>query len=153
MAESSTPRLKVLHSICQQIWKTQQCPQDWKRSVFIPIPKKGNPCPPVQGWTGRGGAMPGVIRGSQGNFQMSVHLERGYPLRPFICLGFEDHLRAGKKVEVGMAGRGRDRKLRLHPKQAGVPARRETAPQANSGSVYLQEKGRMAGYVLLSNSG
>ena len=34
--------LKVLHSICQQIWKTQQRPQDWKRSVFIPIPKKGN---------------------------------------------------------------------------------------------------------------
>ena len=31
-----------LHSICQQIWKTQQWPQDWKRSVFIPIPKKGN---------------------------------------------------------------------------------------------------------------
>ena len=34
--------MKVLHSICQKIWKTQQCPQDWKRSVFIPIPKKGN---------------------------------------------------------------------------------------------------------------
>ena len=34
--------LKVLHSICQQIWKTQQWSQDWKRSVFIPIPKKGN---------------------------------------------------------------------------------------------------------------
>ena len=33
---------KVLHSICQQIWKTQQWPQYWKRSVFIPIPKKGN---------------------------------------------------------------------------------------------------------------
>ena len=33
---------KVVHSICQQIWKTQQWPQDWKRSVFIPIPKKGN---------------------------------------------------------------------------------------------------------------
>ena len=33
---------KVLHSICQQIWKTHQWPQDWKRSVFIPIPKKGN---------------------------------------------------------------------------------------------------------------
>ena len=33
--------MKVLHSICQQIWKTQQGPQDWKRSVFIPIPKKG----------------------------------------------------------------------------------------------------------------
>ena len=33
---------KVLHSICQQIWKTQQWPQDWKRSVFIPILKKGN---------------------------------------------------------------------------------------------------------------
>ena len=34
--------VKVLHSICQQIWKTQQWQQDWKRSVFIPIPKKGN---------------------------------------------------------------------------------------------------------------
>ena len=34
--------IKVLHSICQQIWKTQQQPQDWKRSVFIPIPMKGN---------------------------------------------------------------------------------------------------------------
>ena len=34
--------VKVLHSICHQIWKTQQWPQDWKRSVFIPIPKKGN---------------------------------------------------------------------------------------------------------------
>ena len=33
----------MLHSICQQIWKTQQWPQDWKRSVFIPIPKKSNP--------------------------------------------------------------------------------------------------------------
>ena len=33
---------KVLHSICQQIWKTQQWPEDWKRSVFIPIPKTGN---------------------------------------------------------------------------------------------------------------
>ena len=33
---------KVLHSICQQIWKTQQCPQDWKRSVFISISKKDN---------------------------------------------------------------------------------------------------------------
>jgi len=35
--------VKMLHSICQQIWKTQQWPQDWKRSIFIPIPKKGNP--------------------------------------------------------------------------------------------------------------
>ena len=34
--------VKVLHSIKQQIWKTQQCPQDWKMLVFIPIPKKGN---------------------------------------------------------------------------------------------------------------
>ena len=34
--------VKVLHSICQQIWRTQQWPQDWKRSVFLPIPKKGN---------------------------------------------------------------------------------------------------------------
>ena len=36
------PDMKVLHLICQQIWKTQQWPQDWKRSVLIPIPKKGN---------------------------------------------------------------------------------------------------------------
>ena len=34
--------VKVLHSICQQIWGTQQCPQDWKRSVFIPVLKRGN---------------------------------------------------------------------------------------------------------------
>ena len=34
--------VKLLHSVCQQIWKTQQRPQDWKRSVFIPVPKKGN---------------------------------------------------------------------------------------------------------------
>ena len=34
--------VKVLHSTCQQIWKTQQGPQDWKRSAFIPVPKKGN---------------------------------------------------------------------------------------------------------------
>ena len=34
--------IKVLYSICQQSWKTQQWPQDWKRSVFIPVPKKGN---------------------------------------------------------------------------------------------------------------
>ena len=34
--------MKVLHSICQHIWKTQQWPHDWKRSIFIPIPKKGN---------------------------------------------------------------------------------------------------------------
>ena len=34
--------MKVQHSMCQQIWKTQQWPQDWERSVFIPIPKKGN---------------------------------------------------------------------------------------------------------------
>ena len=34
--------VKALHARCQQIWKTQQWPQDWKRSVFIPIPKKGN---------------------------------------------------------------------------------------------------------------
>ena len=34
--------VKMLHSLCQQIWKTRQWPQDWKRSVFLPIPKKGN---------------------------------------------------------------------------------------------------------------
>ena len=35
--------VRVLHSLCQQIWKTQQWPQAWKRLAFIPIPKKGNP--------------------------------------------------------------------------------------------------------------
>ena len=39
---SKDDAVKVLHSICQQIWKAQQWPRDWKRSVFIPIPKKGN---------------------------------------------------------------------------------------------------------------
>ena len=34
--------VKVLHSICQKIWKAQQWPQDWKRSIFIPVPEKGN---------------------------------------------------------------------------------------------------------------
>ena len=34
--------IKELHSVCQQFWKTQQWPQDWKRSIFVPIPKKGN---------------------------------------------------------------------------------------------------------------
>ena len=44
---------KVLHSICQKIWKTQQWPQDWKRSVFIPIPKKSNvkECSPLHNCT------------------------------------------------------------------------------------------------------
>ena len=42
MSRLKDDAVKVLHSICQQIWKTQQWPQDWKRSVFIPIPKKGN---------------------------------------------------------------------------------------------------------------
>jgi len=42
--------VKVVHSICQQIWKTQQWPQDWKRSIFIPIPEKGNAkqCPTTE---------------------------------------------------------------------------------------------------------
>ena len=39
---SKDDAVKVLHTICHQIWKTQLWPQDWKRSVFIPIPKKGN---------------------------------------------------------------------------------------------------------------
>ena len=42
MMPSKDDAVKVLHSICQQIWKIQQWPQDWKRSIFIPIPKKGN---------------------------------------------------------------------------------------------------------------
>ena len=42
LLQTQDDAMKVLHSVCQQIWKTQQWPQDWKRSVFIPIPKKGN---------------------------------------------------------------------------------------------------------------
>ena len=42
---------RVLHSICQQLWKTQQWPQPWKRSVFIPIPKKGNAKESLDYWT------------------------------------------------------------------------------------------------------
>ena len=42
MSNPKDDAVKVLHSICQQIWKTQQWPQDWKKSVYIPIPKKGN---------------------------------------------------------------------------------------------------------------
>ena len=41
-SKTTDDAVKVLHSICQQIWKSQQWPQDWKRPVFIPIPKKGN---------------------------------------------------------------------------------------------------------------
>ena len=55
--------VKVLHSICQQMWKTEQWPQDWKRSVFIPIPKKGNAAED-------GGSTPGLGRfpvGGNGN--------------------------------------------------------------------------------------
>ena len=43
--------VKVLHSICQQVWKTQQWPQDWKRSIFIPIPKKGSAKECLNYWT------------------------------------------------------------------------------------------------------
>ena len=43
--------VKVLHSICQQIWKTQQWPQDWKRSILIPIPKKGSTKECTNYWT------------------------------------------------------------------------------------------------------
>ena len=43
--------IKVLHSICQQIWKTQQWPQDWKRSIFLPIPKKGSTKECSNHWT------------------------------------------------------------------------------------------------------
>ena len=39
---NSDDAVKVLHSVCQQIWKTQQWPEDWKRSAFVPVPKKGN---------------------------------------------------------------------------------------------------------------
>ena len=51
--------VKVLHSVCQQIWKTQQWSQDWKRSVFIPIPKKGNAKECSNAWHA---AVPGVAK-------------------------------------------------------------------------------------------
>ena len=42
LKDDADDAMKVLHSICQQIWKAQQWPQDWKRFVFIPVPKKGS---------------------------------------------------------------------------------------------------------------
>ena len=55
--------VKVLHSVCQQIWKTQQWPQDWKRSVFIPIPKKDNGKKCSNCWEGLGAGGEGDDRG------------------------------------------------------------------------------------------
>ena len=55
--------VKVLHSMCQQIWKTQRWPQDWKRSVFTPIPKKGFPSGSDGKWSTCNAADPGSISG------------------------------------------------------------------------------------------
>ena len=81
--------VKVLHSICQQIWKTQQWPQDWKMSVFIPIPKKGNAkewprerCSSVGKETACNAGDPGSIPG----LGISPGEENGNPLQ-YYCLG------------------------------------------------------------------
>ena len=63
--------VKVLHSICQQIWKTQQLPQTWKRSVFIPIPKKGNAKECSNYWT--------IALISDGGSEGKVSLQCGRP--------------------------------------------------------------------------
>ena len=69
--------VKVLHSICQQIWKTQQWPQDWKRSVFIPIPKKANAkeCSNYRTITLTSHARKVMIKILQARFQQYVNCE------------------------------------------------------------------------------
>ena len=69
--------VKVLHSICQQIWKTQQWPQDWKRSVFIPNPKKGNikKCPNYRAITLISHASKVMLKVLQGGLQQYVNQE------------------------------------------------------------------------------
>ena len=77
--------MKGLHSICQQIWKTQQWPQDWKRSVFIPIPKKGNAkeCSNCQTIALISHASKVMLKILQGRFQQYVNCELPDPLVGF----------------------------------------------------------------------
>ena len=69
--------VKVLHSICQQTWKTQQWPRDWKRSVLIPIPKKGNAkeCPNYYTITLVSHASKVMLKILQGRLQQNVNRE------------------------------------------------------------------------------
>ena len=69
--------VKVLHSICQQIWKTQQWPQDWKMSVFIPIPRKGNAkeCSNYQTTALISQATKGMLKILQASLQQQVNHE------------------------------------------------------------------------------
>ena len=69
--------VKVLHSICQQIWKTQQWPQDWKKSVFIPIPRKGNAkeCSKYHTMALISHASKGMLKILQARFQQYVNRE------------------------------------------------------------------------------
>ena len=77
--------VNVLHSICQQIWKTQQWPQDWKRSVFIPIPKKGNAkeCPNYHTVTLISHTSRVMLKFLQARLQQYMNLEL-----PYVQAGF-----------------------------------------------------------------
>ena len=77
--------VKVLHSICQQIWKTQQWPQDWKRSVFIQVPKKGNAkeCSNYHTVALNSHASKVMIKILQARLQQYINWER-----PYIQVGF-----------------------------------------------------------------
>ena len=69
--------VKVLHSICQQIWKSQQWPQDWKRSVFFPIPKKGSAkeCSNYRTIAFISHASKAMLKILQGRFQQYINYE------------------------------------------------------------------------------
>ena len=87
--------VKVLHSVCHQIWKTQQWPQDWKRSVFIPIPKKGNAreysnCPTI---TLISHASKVMLKILQGRLQQYVNHEL-----PYVQTGFKKGRRTRDQI-------------------------------------------------------
>ena len=87
--------MKVLHSFCQQIWKTQQWPQDWKKSVFIPIPKKGNAkeCSNYSTIALISHASKIMLKVLQGRFQQYMNLEL-----PDVQVGFRKGRRTRDQI-------------------------------------------------------
>ena len=83
--------MKVLHSTCQQIWKTQQWPRDWKRSVFIPIPKKGSAkeCSNYCTIALISHASKVILKILQAKFQQYVNRELSDVLNPDVQAGFK----------------------------------------------------------------
>ena len=92
--------VKVLHSICQQIWKTQQWPRNWKRSVFIPIPKKGNDkeCSNYHTIALISHASKVMLKILQASLQQYVNREL-----PDVQAGFRKGRRTRDQIEIGRA--------------------------------------------------